>query len=126
MMLLYDSSAFFELLKSNELDYDAFLTDLNFYEIGNVLWKHKNILKELTEADVKKISKVLIDWNNLIRIDSESDFEKILEIALKQSITFYDSTYIHFAKKFGLKLITYDKKLDKAAKKQKIKCQLLK
>ena len=52
------------------------------------------------------------------RITSEPDsFEKILEIAKTEKLTFYDSSYIHFAKEKELKLITEDKELKVKAQK---------
>ena len=52
------------------------------------------------------------------RLDSQSSsFEKILEIAKTEKLTFYDSSYIHFAKEKALQLLTEDKELRAKAQK---------
>jgi predicted nucleic acid-binding protein len=45
------------------------------------------------------------------------DFQKILEIAQDEKLSFYDSSYLYFAKQKGLILITEDKQLEAKAKK---------
>jgi predicted nucleic acid-binding protein len=45
------------------------------------------------------------------------DFQKILEIAQDEKLSFYDSSYLFFAKQRGLPLVTEDKKLEMKAKK---------
>ena len=51
-------------------------------------------------------------------VSTESDsFEKNLEIAKTEKLTFYDSSYIHFAKEKALQLITEDKELKAKAQK---------
>jgi len=125
-MILYDASAFFELLKEQKLELDSFLLDLSFYEIGNVIWKHKNILRQISDADTKKIVELLCCWQNVIRLEWEKDFRPIVEITLSENITFYDASYLHFAKKHSMQLLTADKKLYKTAVKKKINCLLIK
>jgi predicted nucleic acid-binding protein len=51
-----------------------------------------------------------------VKNDSE-DFQKILEIAQNENLSFYDSSYVFYAKQKGLELITEDKNLALKAKK---------
>lgn len=125
-MILYDASAFFELLKQEKLDHNAFLLDLSIYEIGNVIWKHSSILKQITESEAGKIINLVEDWPNIIRIDTKIDSAPILGTALQEKLTFYDSAYIYFPKKYSLHLHTCDKKLYKTAQKKKIQATLIK
>lgn len=127
-MYIYDTSAFYELIKTKKLDTDYFIIDLTFYEIGNVLWKHCNLLKKKTEfckKDLENIFNVLQNWERVIRI-YPFDMKSILNIAINNKITFYDSAYIYLAKKYSLGLLTCDKKLYKISKKEKIKSVLIK
>jgi len=125
-MILYDASAFFELLKQETISKDSFILDLGIYEIGNVLWKQKNLLKTIDKNEANKFMEFVGVWESIIRTIPPDDFSKIYEIAERNNTTFYDSAYIHFAKKYALNLLTCDEKLYKTAKKNKIQATLIK
>jgi predicted nucleic acid-binding protein len=122
---LLDASAFMILIKKANVQgtieclQDSSILDLTYYEVGNAIWKESILTKFLTPDDtnaLKKVAQVILMKTD--RITSEPDsFEKILEIAKIEKLTFYDSSYIHFAKEKGLKLITEDKKLKVKAQK---------
>jgi predicted nucleic acid-binding protein len=122
---LLDASAFMILIKKANVQstierlQDSSILDLTYYEVGNTIWKESILTKFLTPDDTNSLQKmaqaILMKTD---RITSEPDsFEKILEIAKIEKLTFYDSSYIHFAKEKGLKLITEDKKLKVKAQK---------
>ncbi|MGD0995525.1 MAG: type II toxin-antitoxin system VapC family toxin [Candidatus Bathyarchaeia archaeon] len=122
---LLDASAFMFLIKKSnaksviECLQDSIVLDLTYYEVGNAIWKESTLTKFLTPEDSKTLEKVAqtilmkTDW-----ITSEAvTFQKILEIAKNEKLSFYDSSYIYFAKEKDLKLITEDKQLKAKAQK---------
>jgi predicted nucleic acid-binding protein len=50
-------------------------------------------------------------------VNEASTFQKIIEIAKNENLSFYDSSYIYFAKEKNLKLTTEDKQLKEKAQK---------
>jgi predicted nucleic acid-binding protein len=126
-MYIYDSSAFYELIKTKDLNTENFILDLTFYEIGNILWKYCSLLKKKTgfcKKDLENICDILENWERVLRI-YPLDTQYILEIAIKNNLTFYDAAYIYLAKKYSTGLLTCDKKLYVASKKEKIKSVLI-
>jgi len=122
---LLDASALMFLIKKSnaksviECLQDSIVLDLTYYEVGNAIWKESTLTKFLTPEDSKTLEKVAqtilmkTDW-----ITSEAvTFQKILEIAKNEKLSFYDSSYIYFAKEKDLKLITEDKQLKAKAQK---------
>ncbi len=122
---LLDASAFMLLIKKADLQttlkclQDSSVLDLTFYEVGNAIWKESTLTRLLTPDEAKTLQKTAQTiLTKMDRVSSESDsFEKILEIAKTEKLTFYDSSYIHFAKEKELQLITEDKELKTKAQK---------
>ena len=116
---LIDASAFMLLIKKANPEstikclQDSSILDLTYYEVGNAIWKESVLAKLLTPDAAKTLQRMTgTILTKIDRISSESDsFEKIIEIAKCEKLTFYDSSYIHFAKEKGLQLITEDKEL---------------
>jgi len=120
-MKIYDSSAFFEAANSKTLDVEAFILDLTFYEIGNVVLKHLSMLKDISKEDAGSFIAMLSNWNRVLFVQQD-DLHEIFSIATSLNLTFYDSAYVYFAKKYNAILETQDKKLsDRAGKFCKIK-----
>ncbi|MGD0645328.1 MAG: type II toxin-antitoxin system VapC family toxin [Candidatus Bathyarchaeia archaeon] len=122
---LLDTSAFMFLIKkSNAKDVierlqDSTVLDLTYYEVGNAIWKESTLTKFLTPEDSKTLEKVaqaILLKTDRITIEAGT-FQKILEIAKNEKLSFYDSSYIYFAKEKNLKLITEDKQLKAKAQK---------
>ncbi len=122
---LIDASAFMLLIKKadpqNTIKFlqDSSILDLTYYEIGNAVWKESVLTKLLTPEAAKTLQRTAETiLAKIDRINSDSNsFEKIMEIAKVEKLTFYDSSYIHFAKEKGLQLITEDKELKTKAHK---------
>jgi predicted nucleic acid-binding protein len=125
MKHLLDASSLMLLIKKVDakltVEYllDSLILNLTFYEIGNSVWKESTLLKFLTPEEAKKIG--TIAQTILAKIDQVTnqgeDFQKILEIAQNENLSFYDSSYVFYAKQRGLQLVTEDKKLEMKAKK---------
>jgi predicted nucleic acid-binding protein len=122
---LLDASAFMMLIKKATVPttiqclQDSAVLDLTFYEVGNAIWKESTLTKFLTpnEANVlEKVAQTIFARTDQIACDAGS-FSGILEIAKSEKLSFYDSSYIFFAKEKGLKLVTEDKKLNMKAQK---------
>jgi predicted nucleic acid-binding protein len=125
MKYLLDASAFILLIKNADVKstvehlQDSSILDLTFYEIGNAIWKESTLTKFLTTKEAEQLGTmaqtVLAKIN---RVPSETEaFQKILEIAQTERLSYYDSSYIYFAKEKELPLITEDKELRKKANK---------
>jgi len=125
MKYLLDASAFILLIKKADIKsvidclQDSLVLDLTFYEVGNAIWKESILTKFLTPEEATKLgTMVQTVLTKLNRIVSEAEaFQKILEIAQDEKLSFYDSSYVFFAKQKGLSLVTEDKKLEMKAKK---------
>jgi len=122
---LLDASAFMFLIKKSnakgaiECLQDSTVLDLTYYEVGNAIWKESTLTKFLTPEDSKTLEKVaqtILMKTDRITIEA-AVFQKILEIAKNEKLSFYDSSYIYFAKEKDLKLITEDKQLKAKAQK---------
>jgi len=81
---------------------------LLIYEVGNVVWKRKDIpialATELTAKIVEYLEEMIVDIK-------PSTAKKAIEIAKKENITFYDAIYIALTHEKKEVLITADKKL---------------
>ena len=122
---LLDASAFMFLIKKSsaqgviECLQDSIVLDLTYYEVGNAIWKESTLTKFITAEDSKALEKVaqtILMKTDRITIEAVT-FQKILEIAKNEKLSFYDSSYIYFAKEKDLKLITEDKQLKAKAQK---------
>lgn len=105
---------------------DSLVLDLTFYEIGNAVWKESALMKFLTPQEAEKLG--IAAQTVLAQIDQVTNeggaFQKILGIAQTEKLSFYDSSYVFFAKERGLTLVTEDKELKVKAKKHVDVCTL--
>ena len=116
MKCLFDSSAIFLAIKENKMELLAgsYTLGLARYELGNIIWKDHTLHAKVSEQEAKMLAKLIkhtLAIMNVIEItDSE---EEILDTAIKNKITFYDASYVYFAKLKELELITEDSRLIK-------------
>ena len=125
MKYLLDASAFMLLIKNADVKstveclQDSLILDLTFYEVGNAVWKESILMKYLTPEEAERLGTmaqtVLAKIN---RIASEiGAFQRILQIAQAEKLSYYDSSYIYFAKETELTLVSEDKDLRTKARK---------
>jgi predicted nucleic acid-binding protein len=98
---------------------DSLILDLTYYEVGNAIWKESILTRFITPEESKTMERLvqeILRETERVTFEMES-FQKILEIAKAEKLSFYDSSYIHFAKQGGLKLITEDKQLKAKAQR---------
>lgn len=121
----------FELVLNKPIHFGA--PDILIYEVGNTLWKRRDLQTgEILERLVKLLD-LDIDFYSVIpsqRVRSglstkdEADFspplgagenktllEMCCEISKKKEVTFYDAVYVALARQLGAKLITADEKM---------------
>jgi len=125
MKYLLDASSLMLLIKKADVEstveclQDSLILNLTFYEVGNAIWKESTLLKFLTPQEANRLGNMAQTVLSRIgQVASEGeDFQKILEIAKDEKLSFYDSSYVFFAKQKGIPLVTEDKKLELKAKK---------
>ena len=118
MKYLIDASSLLLLIKKTTIKstiqilQDSAILDLTFYETGNAVWK-ETTLKFLNQKESEKLGTLAQSVISKIKQTDHTpeDFPRILQIAQTEKLTYYDSSYVHFAKKAGLTLITEDKEL---------------
>ena len=82
------------------------------YEVGNSIWKNRQI----NNIDASNAVLYLLELEiSLIPPDRKS-IKRIMEIARNKNISFYDACYIGLAEKYGIPLISADKKQIEASK----------
>jgi len=122
---LLDASAFILLIKKANVQttfqclQNSLVLDLTVYEVGNALWKESNLAKFLTPEESKtleKVAQIILSRTDKI-LNEDVTFQKIMEIAKTENISFYDSSYIYFAKQKNIKLVTEDQTLKVKAQK---------
>lgn len=124
---LYDASAFLNLLLnegSNSLSILSGQTvlDLTLYEIGNGIWRIQHLQKKITKEEACSLLDSCIQvMSGMNVLDVDGLENQVKEIASDTGQSFYDSAYLSVAKKYGLELVTDDKKLLKVASDCKIR-----
>jgi predicted nucleic acid-binding protein len=125
MKSLLDASAFLLLIKNLPAEQvarhlkETQIIDLTYYEVGNGLWKERSLMKLTTPQQCEayvNVAKAVLSEIETIACVSEA-FGAILKTAIEEKLSFYDSSYLYFAKDRKLKLITEDKELFKKARK---------
>ncbi len=124
MKYLFDSSAIFRGIKENKVELLAnnCTLELARYDLGNILWKDYALQTKISEQESKTMAKTIkhtLAIMDVLGIDGNE--EEILQTAMQLKITFYDASYVYFAKAKELQLITEDSRLiKKAAAKTKV------
>jgi len=124
MKHLIDASSLMLLIKKADIKSiiqilkDSMILDLTFYELGNAVWK-ETTMKFVTTKEAEKLG--TLTQTVIAKIhrknSAREDFQKILHIAQTEKLTYYDSSYLYFARESGVSLVTEDKELKtKAAK----------
>lgn len=114
MRYVFDSSAIFRAIKENKIEVlvGNCTLELARYEMGNILWKNYTLQAKATEQELKSLAKLIKQTLNIMEIvQVNCSEEEILDIATKMKITFYDASYVYYAKTKELTLITEDGEL---------------
>lgn len=114
MKYIFDSSAIFKAIKENKIEIlvGNCTLELARYEMGNILWKNYTLQAKVTDQELKSLAKLIKQTLNIMEIiQINCNEEEILDAATKLKITFYDASYVHYAKTKELTLITEDAEL---------------
>jgi predicted nucleic acid-binding protein len=114
MKYLFDSSAIFRAVKEDRIELlnGTCTLELARYELGNIMWKDYGLQAKISAQESKMLMKALkrtLDMMDVLGVAGNE--EEILETALQLTITFYDASYVYFAKAKELQLITEDSRL---------------
>jgi len=105
--------------------YTLCTVDVALVECLNVIWKHTNLLKDLTREEAYLAVDDLTKLFDGLAITTARELkDEALHIAVAQNITVYDALFIAAAQKMNATLYTADKKLCTKADKT-IKSKLL-
>lgn len=114
MRYLFDASAIFSAVQLgayNNLPGSYTLT-LARYELGNIVFKEGTIHKRLTSEEQRKL---LLSIEHLLKsmhlLDIEGVAVDILQLATELKLSFYDASYLYYAKTAKMPLVTEDLKL---------------
>ncbi|MCC6015174.1 MAG: type II toxin-antitoxin system VapC family toxin [Desulfurococcaceae archaeon] len=114
MRCLFDASSFIKALKLGrpEVLVDNYVQWLTIYEVLNALWREAYLLKPASTDKVLQLVDVVVDVARYMRILGISSLEKeVLRTSMELGLTAYDASYIVLAQRYGLTLVTEDRKL---------------
>jgi predicted nucleic acid-binding protein len=114
MKYVFDPSAIFKAIKENKIEalVGNGTLELDRYEMGNILWKNYAQQAKVTDQELKSLPKLIKQTLNIMEITQiNCNEEDILDTTTKTKITFYDASYVHYAKTKELALITEDAEL---------------
>ncbi|MCC6021905.1 MAG: type II toxin-antitoxin system VapC family toxin [Desulfurococcaceae archaeon] len=120
MRCLFDASSFIKALKLGkpEVLVDNSIQWLTIYEVVNALWREAYLLKFTSIDKVLQLVDIVVDVIRYMRILNISNLEKeVLRMSVELGLTAYDASYIVLAQKYGLTLVTEDRKLMSKAQK---------
>ena len=121
MTSLFDVSAIYNIVLRTDKDSwsifkNNYMIALTPYELGNIAWKHV-VRGDLTTSeglDIVALVKTLANVMHVIPLDMD-DMPAIFSLANDKRISFYDASYLHYAKTREFLLVTDDGKLAQAA-----------
>lgn len=118
-MNLFDPSAIINLCGEKKIDklLEGWTLNLAFYELGNAVWKQVHTRKTITSDEANTVLSLLIEIFRKLKKPETEEALEMLKIAIKESLTYYDASYIHAAIENGLTLVTDDKQLYTISKK---------
>lgn len=111
MSFLFDASSIYEAVARGKLRVlsDNYTVEIARYEIGNILWKRRMLVGDITFDEcfrIANLTKRALKLLNIISIECHE--AEILKTAEKLKTTFYDSSYIFFAQNKNIPLVTED------------------
>ena len=118
MSYIFDSSSIFRAIMDDRVESlpGSYTLELARFELGNILWKEHSIHGTLTQEELRKVAKVVKDVLDLMEpVSIKCREEQILETAKDLKMTFYDASYVYYAKEKQVPLVTEDSSIiDKA------------
>jgi predicted nucleic acid-binding protein len=111
MRFTFDSSSIFDAIVRGRIRIlvGGYTLDLARYELGNILWKRRMLIRDLGDDEYKRlvgIVKRVLGLMEVVSLDCRED--DIAELARNLDLTFYDASYVFLAKSRGVPLVTED------------------
>ncbi|MEM3692597.1 MAG: type II toxin-antitoxin system VapC family toxin [Candidatus Bathyarchaeia archaeon] len=119
MNYLFEASSVFKALMDNIVEALAggYTLELARYGLGNILWKEYAIRQRAKMEEIRNLARLLKQVLSLMKtLTIDCHEEGILDMAGDLRITFYDASYVYYAKKNGMSLVTEDQDLIEKAK----------
>ena len=119
-MRLLDASSLFKLLMEGDVETfsGVYTLDLVRYELGNIICRKVNLLKDISYGDGEKIMGATVRVLKTMKMTDVSGFEDdVLKLAHSESLSYYDAAYMETARRMGLNLVTEDRKLLRVCEK---------
>lgn len=119
MSYMFDSSAIFKAVAEGAIEVlpGGYTLELARYELGNILWKEHTLRGRVSGEEVKSLIRLIKKVMNVLEVLSVNCREEdVASIAEALRLTFYDASYVFYAKEMGLPLVTEDKALVSKAK----------
>ena len=86
--------------------------DLAYYESLNAILKEQALLKRIDEKVALEYIETLSLIFKALKVDSiKGEEAEVFKLALKETLTIYDASYLHVAIRDKLTIVTDDKKL---------------
>ncbi len=120
---LFDASSLLNVVRAKDSHSIGILNkqhilDLTIYEVLNAIWKLSYREKKITQEQSLTLLDSILFLMQRMNIVSIKGLEKrMYELATKEGLTAYDSSYLTLAEKLGLVLVTDDRELERAARK---------
>ncbi len=117
-MKLFDASSIFNIIIAEKYDRISGASTIRLaeYELGNILWKNHTIRKTISLDELSELRSAMALLFESIEL-VENSLEETIELAVRERITFYDSSYLSAARKHNYDLVTDDERLYRVAKK---------
>ncbi|UCH88219.1 MAG: type II toxin-antitoxin system VapC family toxin [Thermoplasmata archaeon] len=96
---------------SHEKDIELIASELVIYEVGNIIYKHLKKRKG-GKKYIKQLFLLNIEYIQL----NQNPISKAMEIAQKNTISYYDAVHVGISKQIKAPLVTEDKELLKKLK----------
>lgn len=99
---------------------DSMTLSLLPYEVGNGLWREVHHLNHLTREEADTLLEAfhgVYAMTHVINVENEKEAKKILAAALENDLTYYDAAYLYESLNYSATLITDDRKLSEAARR---------
>jgi len=129
MKPLIDASSIYEAARIGRIPVldGLYTVEIARYEIGNTLWKHTSLHGDFSPEESAEMMLLFMDAFTVMRFLQLKGHEKgVLELASELRIPYYDASYIYFAVKHELPLITEDAQMAKKGGEAGLNCLSMK
>jgi predicted nucleic acid-binding protein len=102
-----------------------YLLDMTMYEVGNAIWRISKLTNRSDESaalDAVEQAYYLTALMEVAKVEGLEGLTGTMEIAFDGGLSFYDSAYLHTARRTGVTLVTEDERLLRRAREVGVNC----